>query len=641
MNRLLSELRRRNVFRVAAAYLVAAWLVMQVIAVISDAAGMPDWADSLALILLIAGLPVVLFIAWAFELTPDGLKPTDSVAEDESQTAATRSKLDLAIIGGLAVVAILMLGTWLWPRDAGDPADPVSPQELVADAAEPAAEQAADQATASASEVEGPSGQSVAVLPFLALSSDEEDRYFADGLTEEILNYLAAVPELMVTSRTSAFQYRGDDLPSVPEIARQLGVAHIVEGTVRRAGDRVRITAQLIRAEDDTHLWSQTYDRTMDDAFAVQDDIAQNITTVLDIVLDAEEVERMRARGLQSVDAYIAYQRGNEIFQYAHFEAPDLIEALEPAMDYFSQATELAPGFTDAYLGQADYFAHLMRRSAGLPGELAQTAYREASAQYFGLINDAWMSTTDPNRRAMISIDRVYMSESWAGADQIVDAAASVAGCPESFWVRELVALSGRAADFIPYAEQRTRCDPLNFANWHALAGIAYDAGDFDRAFRAASQAMTLDGNADAAALLAANALMQAGRNEEIRQYMDLMQVDPFARFLMEFMIAARAGDRETAENLHAQMMFPEGMGLEGLQIVLHAMIGQHDAATVLAADLDGRALGNQLLMSVVMDCRCGAPWDIAQTPNFARRIEEAGYPWPPAGGENFPLNEG
>lgn len=641
MNRLLSELRRRNVFRVAAAYLVASWLVMQVIAVISDAAGMPDWADSLALILLIAGLPVVLFIAWAFELTPDGLKPTESVSEEESQTAATGSKLDLAIIGGLAVVAILMLGTWLWPRDAGDPADSATPEELVADATELAVEQAADASPASPAEAERPSGQSVAVLPFLALSSDDEDRYFADGLTEEILNYLAAVPELMVTSRTSAFQYRGEDLPSVPEIARQLGVAHIVEGTVRRAGDRVRITAQLIRAEDDTHLWSQTYDRTMDDAFAVQDDIAQNITAVLDIVLDAEEVERMRARGLQSVDAYIAYQRGNEIFQYAHFEAPDLIEALEPAMEYFIQAIELSPGFTDAYLGQADYYAHLMRRSTGLPGEQAQQAYNEASERYFELLNDAWISTMDPNRQAMISIDRVYMSESWRGAAEIVATATTVEGCPQSSWVRELVALSGRAEEFIDYAERRARCDPLNPANWTTLSGIAYDAGDFDRAFRAAAQGMTLDRRPAGANLMGAYALMQAGRNEEIRRYMDLMQVNSLTRSMMETMMAARAGDRERAEAEFEQMVFPEGMGLEQVEFVLRAMLGHQAVTTAMAAEIDARPRGDHTLIGIVAFCRCGAPWDIAQTPNFARRIEEAGYPWPPAGGENFPLNDG
>lgn len=630
MNRLIAELRRRNVFRVAAAYLVAAWLVMQVVAVIADAAAMPDWADSLALILLIAGLPIVLFIAWAFELTPEGLKPTDSVPAEDSVRAATGSKLDLAIIGGLAVVAVLMLATWLMPRSA----DPASEPDV-----EPAA-QVAQTETDPAPEAPAPAEQSVAVLPFLALSSNEEDRYFADGLTEEILNYLAAAPDLLVTSRTSAFQYRGDDLPSVPVIAAELGVAHIVEGTVRRAGDQVRITAQLIRAADDTHIWSRTYDRPMDDVFAIQDDIAESITAVLNVALDADELERMREQGVRNIDAYIAYQRGNEIFHYAHFEAPDLIEALEPAQAYFSEAIELAPGFTDAYLGQADYYAHLMRRAERLSSEEGQAAYSEASARYFALLNEAWMTTTDPNKRAMISVDRVYMSESWLGAAAIVDTATKVEGCPESFWVRELVALSGRAAEFVPYAEQRTRCDPLNIVNWQRLAGIAYDAGEFDRAFAAASQGLTLDSDQGWLAMVAANALMQAGRDAEIRQYMDLMQVDPFARALMELMMAARAGDREAAAALHAQMIFPEGAGLEQLQIILHAMLGQRDSATALAAQIDAWPRGDHRLLTTVMDCRCGAPWDIEQTPNFARRIEEAGFPWPPTGAENFPLKD-
>lgn len=641
MNRLLSELRRRNVFRVAAAYLVAAWLVMQVIAVISDAAGMPDWADSLALILLIAGLPVVLFVAWAFELTPDGLKPTESVSDEESQSAMTGSKLDLAIISGLAVVAILMLGSWLWPRDAGDPADPAAPEELVAntaDAAEQASVQTGTATPAAPDEAMRPSGQSVAVLPFLALSSDEEDRYFADGLTEEILNYLAAVPELMVTSRTSAFQYRGEDLPPIPEIARQLGVANIVEGSVRRSGDRVRVTVQIIRAADDAHLWSGTYDVELDDIFTVQEDIAQNITTVLDIVLDEAHWERMESEGIRNVDAYIAFQRGFEIFHDAHFEAADLVVALEPAQALFTEATTLAPRLTNAYLMQADYYAHLMRRASRSSAPESEQAHEEASERYFELLHDAWMSTSDENRRAMISVDRVYMSRDWSGADEIVEQATRVTGCPYSAWFRELSVLSGRAAEMMPYAERRALCDPLYAANWDALARIAYAAGEFDTAFAAASRGLGIDSDYDELAVIASFALMQAERVDEIRQYMDLMQVNPDVRTFMETLIAARAGDRDRAQEYLSSVRFVDDPAVLPMQILLSAVIGDRDNANAMAIRVDSQPFGEHALLDIAELCRCGALWDIDQTPNFQQRINQAGFPWPPEGGENFPL---
>ena len=194
------------------------------------------------LLLLVIGFTMALILAWAFELTPEGLKKEKDVDRSKSITHVTGRRLDFTVIG-LMAVAILYLVVDNYVLEQS----PLVPSEEIAD-------------------------KSIAVLPFVPLSSGEDDGYFADGLTEEILNALTQLPELQVTARTSSFFFKGQNLP-VPEIADRLNVVYIVEGSVRRDGDRLRITAQLIRASDDFHLWSQTYNRTLDDVFAVQEDI--------------------------------------------------------------------------------------------------------------------------------------------------------------------------------------------------------------------------------------------------------------------------------------------------------------------------------------------------------------------------------
>jgi adenylate cyclase len=644
MNRLLSELRRRNVFRVTAAYLVVGWLVMQVISVISNAAAMPSWADSLALILLLAGLPVAVFIAWAFELTPAGLKPTESIDPEASLTRATGSTLDIAILAGLGLVAALLVSSWLWPSNDAL----IEPVSVVAEVTAPPAPDApalepteAQTATPTIAMTDGPPTLSVAVLPFVAMSSNEDDGYFADGLTEEILNALAALPDLLVTSRTSAFQFKGDDLPSVGEIAAQLGVAHIVEGSVRRGGDQVRITVQLIRVSDDSHLWSQTYDRSMDDVFAIQEDVASNIAQVLDIVLDAEQIARMNSIGVRNVEAYIAYQRGVEISIEAHRPDRNTLESLVPAEALFAEATALAPDFSDAYLHRADYYAHLMRRAEFDETDVGRAALEAAGDQYFDLLDLAKDTTDNIDQRAMIDVDRVYMRDSWVGAGAILDRASETSGCPYSAWIPELSELSGRAAQFVPYAQRLTVCDPLNELNWMRLTIIAYSAGQFDLAHEAAIRGLRLDSNNVDLMWHSADALYQAGRYDDIREYMDFLQVPEIVRGLYDAQIAARSGDREAVAEARTRMWHPEDDGFNRFELAMHAMMGDRDAANAMAAVAETRPDQSfHNLLGVAARCRCGAPWDLEATPNFARRIAEAEFPWPPPGTGDYPLKD-
>jgi len=247
MGQLLEELRRRNVFRVSVAYVIVTWLVIQVSETGSEPLGLPDWTEAFFIVLMLAGLPVVVLFAWVFELTPEGLKKTEEVDTEESVTNVTGKKLNYTII----VVLVMALGYFLWER-----------QGLVEQAGQTTATQ-----EQIAEVTETPAEASIAVLPFVNMSNDPDQEYFSDGISEELLNLLAKIPDLRVPARTSSFQVKGQSL-DIGEVAKQLNVTHVREGSVRKADVRGRVTAQLIEADTGYHLWSDTYDRELDDIFS-------------------------------------------------------------------------------------------------------------------------------------------------------------------------------------------------------------------------------------------------------------------------------------------------------------------------------------------------------------------------------------
>ena len=265
LNSLFAELKRRNIFRVAGAYVVVAWLTMQVIAVMTPALNLPDWVDSFFAILFIAGFPIVLLFAWAFELTPEGVKRTTSIDAEDSIRGQTGRKLDFAILGGLGLVAALIIGTSLF---SGSSPSPDVQSTAVTEKAIPSAE----------------AGTSIAVLPFADMSSAGDQEYFSDGMAEEILNALVKVPQLRVAGRTSSFSFKGKDT-NIREIGQALNVAHVLEGSVRKQGNNVRITTQLIKSKDGIHLWSETYDGSLDNIFELQESISRAVTGELKVVL--------------------------------------------------------------------------------------------------------------------------------------------------------------------------------------------------------------------------------------------------------------------------------------------------------------------------------------------------------------------
>lgn len=277
---LLAELGRRNVIRVAIAYAVASWVLLQIVDVVTPILELPGWAPKLIFVVLAIGLMPVLIFSWAFELTPEGIKRESEVDRSGSISSQTGRKLNYIIIGALVVaVALLLLD-----RNINGPAADVP------------------QATGTADS--GP--RSIAVLPFVNMSSDPEQEFFSDGITEEILNSLASVKQLKVAGRTSSFAFKGqnDDLRRIGDA---LGVSHILEGSVRKAGNQVRITAQLIQVRDGFHLWSETYDRELTDVFAIQDEISTEILRQLkdQLLPDAELVAESQRTTPEVYDLYL------------------------------------------------------------------------------------------------------------------------------------------------------------------------------------------------------------------------------------------------------------------------------------------------------------------------------------------------
>jgi TolB-like protein/Tfp pilus assembly protein PilF len=361
---LFSELKRRNVIRVAVLYGVASWVLLQVGDLLFGVLGVPPWATRLLLGLLLLGFPLALIFSWVYELTPEGLKRERDVAPGESVTAHTARKLDLIVI----VLVLAAIGLVAADRFLSRRTDTAG--TAVAGSAAPG-EQAQSQAA----------GVSIAVLPFVNMSDDKANEYFSDGLSEELLNVLANVPGLRVIARTSSFAYKGKDA-KIADVARDLNVDNVLEGSVRKAGTRVRITTQLIRAADSSHLWSETYDRDVNDIFAVQDEISKQVVDALKVRLLRAEAPAQEAGGTLVPEAYEAYLQGR--FEKNKGEAEDTLRA---ALAAFEKAIRIDPSYARAYVGKADTLS-VMASNAYLPYDSGFTQSREAATRAIELAPD-------------------------------------------------------------------------------------------------------------------------------------------------------------------------------------------------------------------------------------------------------------
>ena len=330
-----TELKRRNVLRMAGLYLVGAWLVVQVAGTVLPMFGAPEWLPRTVVVLLAIGFVPAVIFSWVFELTPQGLKRDEDVAPEQSITPQTGRRMDRMII----VVLVLALGYFAFDKFVLTPRREAA---LVASAVPNESKSVIN-------------AKSIAVLPFENLSEEKANAFFTDGVQDEILTDLAKIADLKVISRTSVMQYKSGAPRNLREIGQQLGVAHVVEGSVQRAANKVRVNAQLIDARNDAHLWAQTYDRDLADVFAIQSEIAKAIADQLQAKLSPNEKKAIEQPPTTDLAAFDLYSRAKSLLLTAGFSAtsePDLRKAIE----LLDEAVKRDPSFFDAYCQLA--YAH-------------------------------------------------------------------------------------------------------------------------------------------------------------------------------------------------------------------------------------------------------------------------------------------
>jgi TolB-like protein len=619
------ELKRRNVVKVAVLYVVAAWLILQVGDVLFDNLGAPEWAFRMVLGLLVLFFFPALLFSWIYELTPEGLQRDENVDRARFPVSQTGHKINLLIV----VLLVLAIGAVVLDRFIPRAGEAVATQASSAPAGQPAARPAAEppgapdtaRAPSVAAPIAAPPPRSIAVLPFVNMSGDVENEYFADGLSEEILNFLAGVPDLQVTARTSSFQFKGRN-EDVREIGEALNVANVLEGSVRRAGDQARITAQLIRASDGYHLWSETYDRRLDDVFEVQTGIADSVTRALGIVLDDAQRQRMVDAGVRDVEAFIAYQRGLGKFWEAHGQDIDMVLLADAAAD-FTRAVEREPGFANAYFMRSDYEAHLMSLA-----ETDEAARQTAFAAYGKDLELASRHARNPAQRALIEVDRGLAAGSWSSLPARLRAAVVVPGCEMGVWV-EVAPLFGFADEYHARVQRMIACDPLNPYHYYDAARSALWARRPDAALRWAEAGLERSPEEANLQAIAVTALLAQGNLEEAAQRAQALTSR--YRNIALAVVAAATGEVEEARSLAQAVIESASPGLRTtFDVNMNAIVGNRAAANEAAAWLDRLPSGSLLLASATMECMCGAPFDLEATPVFRQRLEEAGVSWPP-----------
>jgi len=338
---LFQELKRRNVFKVAVAYIIVSWLILQVIGSIVPIIEAPEWVSKAILIFLLAGFPIALLFAWAFELTPEGIKKESEVVRDESITGQTSSKINLIIIGSL----ILIIGGFVYDKFFGASITIESEQNEVI----------ASEATVKETPIEilyesnKLNDKSIAVLPFTNMAANEKNESFTLGIHDDLLTHLSKISALKVISRTSVLRYKSTEKP-IAEIAKELGVQNILEGSVQSSGQQIRINVQLIDAKTDEHLWAEIYDRklTTENIFNIQTEISTKIAAALKAQLSPEEKNSLEKKATNNIEAYNAYITGRQ-----HMISRTSAD-LKQALAFFERAAELDPNYALAYVGQAD-----------------------------------------------------------------------------------------------------------------------------------------------------------------------------------------------------------------------------------------------------------------------------------------------
>jgi TolB-like protein/Flp pilus assembly protein TadD len=469
---LFAELKRRNVFRVGIAYAVTSWLLIQVSDILLESIGTPPWVMQTIFVVLAVGFVITLFFAWAFELTPEGVKREKDVDRSDSIAPRTGQKLNLGIVALLLITLAYVAYDKLVLDDLLE-TGPVATAELPATRAEVPPDP--EEVTEISEPADTP--KSIVVLPFVNMSSDPDQEYFSDGLSEELLNVLAQVKDLRVISRTSAFAFKGKDM-DIPTIAAQLGVSHVLEGSVRKAGNDVRITAQLIEVATDSHLWSEAYNRNLENIFEIQEEISKAIAAELQVTLGTSA---NTGNPTDNLEAWQLFLRGRNLYQNRG-EAQ-----LERSVSLLKQAVALDPGFAEAW---ANLAAASIVYGYGRDDDF-EVYYRDGRQAALRAIE------IDPNNgfaHAVLGLVNVG-NLAWEDAMRELDRAIELNPNETNSLLWKGIALNGlgyvdQALAILLQAEQ---LDPVftNLQNWLA---ITYEnKGDFESARRCEQKILRLD----------------------------------------------------------------------------------------------------------------------------------------------------
>ena len=458
MQKFIEEVKRRNVFKVAVVYIIAGWLTMQVVDVMFPALNIPDWFTSAIAALVLIGFPFAIIFAWAFELTPEGIKREKDVDRSQSITTHTGKKLNGTIIVILAVaLSFMLVDKFFLSEYAGEASD----DAVVADIK-----------------------PSIAVLPFVNMSGDIENEYFSDGLSEELLNLLAKIPALHVAGRTSSFQFKGtnEDLRLIGE---KLNVANVLEGSVRQSGVQLRITAQLINTDTGYHLWSETYDRELTDVFAIQDEIASNVVAALRLELLGEGLPEI-SHGTDNIEAYNLYLRALYLTdQTTEADWLNAVEALE-------RAIEIDPEYALAYALLAEIHQLLISGFVGdghedfIRGFQQVHEYADTALGIDPMLPEALMAKAN----AITASDFNYglATEYYLRALEIDPNNVGVMG-----WLIFRLMSADRHAEAIAMAERVLALDPLSVISHRAVGDTYRVAGRTEDALRLYERGLELE----------------------------------------------------------------------------------------------------------------------------------------------------
>jgi TolB-like protein/Tfp pilus assembly protein PilF len=507
-----AELKRRNVYKVAIAYIVGGWALSQGIAQVFPVFDVANWIIRLIVLLIIIGLPVALVLAWSFELTPEGLKRTE--AADAMPAAAQRKKhvwIYVVVVGAAISIGLFFLGRYSAGNTTASPA--------------------------------GITNKSIAVLPFDNLSRDPDNAYFCEGVQEEILTRLAKVADLKVISRTSTQHFKSAP-DNLPQIAKQLGVAHILEGSVQKASDQVRVNVQLINALTDAHLWADTYDRKLTDIFAVESEIAKTIAKTLQARLTGSEKSSIAKTPTVNSEAYELYLKGR--FFWNKRTAADFRKAIE----YYDQAIAKDPNYALAYVGLADSHLLLSAYGATSPKEAATPA-RAALKKALDLDDSLAQAHASSGLLATLELD---LNRGISELDRAIQLNPNYATAHQ--WIALPLMSIGQSDRAVAEGKRAIELDPLSLICNADLSWVYFNARRFDEAEAQARKTLEMDSRFYRAHFRLGEALQFKGKLiDAIAEYQKSADLnnDPFSLAMLG-QAYARQGKTDEAQKVLARL---------------------------------------------------------------------------------------